>query len=134
MRRLLCGWVLLMAACEADRPRRYELSGQVTFKGQPVPVGTIVFVPDESKGNRGPGTSAGIADGRYRTPLGQGTIGGPHKVRLSGYDGRVQPVLGAPGGQTMPAGPPCSRTSSWTWTCLGPMPRSTSTCPGGRPP
>lgn len=106
MRRLWCGWVLLVAACAAERPHRYELSGHVTFKGQPVPVGTIVFVPDESKGNRGPGTSAGIADGRYRTPPGQGTIGGPHKVRLSGYDGWVRPIPGAPSGQMMPAGPP----------------------------
>lgn len=58
------------------------------------------------RANRGPGTSAGIADGQYRTPRGQGTIGGPHKVRISGYDGQVKPIPGAPGGQTMPAGPP----------------------------
>ncbi|MCX7699624.1 MAG: hypothetical protein N2039_01980 [Gemmataceae bacterium] len=106
MRRVVCVGLLLVLGCDSGEPRRYELSGQVTFKGQPVPVGTIVFVPNESMGNRGPGTTAGIADGVYRTAPGQGTIGGPHKVRISGYDGKVKPIPGAPDGQTMPANPP----------------------------
>jgi len=100
------GGVLFLLGCQSGEPPRYELSGQVTFNGQPVPLGTIEFIPDESRGNRGPGTSAGIANGQYKTPRGQGTIGGPHKVRITGYDGQVKPVPGAPGEQTMPANPP----------------------------
>jgi hypothetical protein len=66
---------------------RYELSGQVTYGGKPVPGGTIVFEPDASKGNSGPASYATIAAGQYTTESGQGTVGGPHLVRIAGTDG-----------------------------------------------
>jgi hypothetical protein len=69
-------------------PERFRVSGKVTFKGQPVPVGTIRFDPDPSKGNQGPQGSATIEDGRYDTAQGgHGVVGGPHVVRISGFDG-----------------------------------------------
>ena len=72
----------------AAGPARYELSGSVTYAGKPVPVGQITFIPDDSQGNQGPGTTANIRDGRYQTEAGQGTIGGPHSVSIIGFDGK----------------------------------------------
>lgn len=93
-----CGAIVILVAflalngCgkKADGPTRYDLSGSVTFQGQPVPVGSIVFEPDTSKGNSGPGGSARIKDGKYDTSQegGKGTVGGPHLIRITGMDGK----------------------------------------------
>ena len=66
-------------------PARHTVSGTVTFRGQPVPAGTIAFEPDARQGNRGPAGYADIVNGRFRTHL--GAIGGPHLVRISGASG-----------------------------------------------
>lgn len=68
-------------------PPRYTLSGTVTHGGKAVPAGRIVFEPDGSKGNSGPAAYAEIEGGRFQTPSGKGTIGGPHRVRIAGFDG-----------------------------------------------
>lgn len=83
------------AGCGGERePPRYDLSGAVTYGGQPVPAGYIEFVPDTSQDNKGPGTSAEIRDGRYATLPQRGTIGGPHIAKLHGFDG-MPPSAGA---------------------------------------
>jgi hypothetical protein len=66
-------------------PTRHTVSGTVTFRGQPVPAGTIAFEPDTRQGNRGPAGYADILNGRFRTHL--GAISGPHLVRISGASG-----------------------------------------------
>ena len=76
-----------------DGPRRYELGGRITWSGQPVPAGQILFTPDAAKGNSGPGGMAKIKEGRYVTLPGLGIIGGPHKsadrrLRRGGTGGR----------------------------------------------
>ena len=83
-------------------PARYDLSGSVTYAGKPVPAGQILFVPDASKGNDGPGTAADIRNGRYQTEPGQGTIGGAHVVSIFGLDGKPIPY----GGVMNPTGSP----------------------------
>jgi hypothetical protein len=80
--------LLLLGCGRASGPARYELSGAVTYEGKPVPAGYILFAPDRSKGNDGPGANADIKDGVYRTRPGQGTIGGPHTATISGFDGK----------------------------------------------
>lgn len=70
-----------------DGPARYDLTGAIAYDGKPVPTGSIIFAPDRSKGNDGPGASAEIKDGVYRTRAGQGTVGGAHVATVSGYDG-----------------------------------------------
>jgi hypothetical protein len=81
--------MLFTVGCGRARgPARHDLSGSVTFHGKPVPVGTISFAPDTSKGNDGPGASAEIKDGVYSIRPGRGTIGGPHVVSISGFDGK----------------------------------------------
>ncbi|MDA1015614.1 MAG: hypothetical protein O3A00_14320 [Planctomycetota bacterium] len=69
-----------------DGPVRFDVSGEVTFAGKPVPSGTIMFVPDNAAGNSGPGGMAVIKDGRYETN-GKGVVGGAYIVKIEGYDG-----------------------------------------------
>lgn len=74
---------------DRDGTTRYNVSGTVTYDGKPVPVGTIVFMPDGSKNNQGPPGFAKIKDSKFDTAYdGKGHIGGPHVVRISGFDGR----------------------------------------------
>lgn len=76
----------------AAGPARYDLSGAVTYQGKPVPVGYILFGPDQARGNDGPGSGAEIKDGVYHTRPGQGTIGGPHKITINAFDGQAYQV------------------------------------------
>ncbi len=68
-------------------PARHALSGQVSFAGRPVPAGRISFEPDTAAGNAGPGGYGEIKGGRYATYRGMGTVGGPHVVIITGFDG-----------------------------------------------
>ncbi len=80
-------FVLVISGCgsETKGPKRYDVSGTVTFDGKPVPYGSITFTPDDSKGNGGSQGVATIRDGKYDTAKeGKATIGGPHKVRITG--------------------------------------------------
>jgi len=85
---LLC---LVCALGCGSGERRYHLSGQITYKGKPVPSGYLIFEPDTSKGNSGgPGTCK-IIEGKYdtRSENGTGILGGPHLVRIRGFDAVV---------------------------------------------
>jgi hypothetical protein len=84
-------WLLvgLLGGCSADAgPRRYTVSGTVTYAGQPVPTGEVRFEPDPEQGARGPGAFARIQGGRFRTEPGWGAIAGPHWVRVQAGSGR----------------------------------------------
>jgi hypothetical protein len=80
---------LTVAGCAARGPQRWDLSGQVTYNGKPLPAGVILFDPDVTRGNDGPGGFANVKDGTYDTRKeGRGVIGGPHLVRIQGFDGK----------------------------------------------
>lgn len=83
------GVFLTLAAGCSSQPDlgRETLRGNVTFNGQPLPVGEIQFRPDFDRGNQGPGTIAKIVDGTYQTPEQKGIIPGPMVVTISGFDG-----------------------------------------------
>ena len=68
-------------------PKKAVLSGAVTYQGKPVPRGEITFEPDTEKGNAGPGSVARIENGAYDLKDGMGVVGGPHVVRITGFDG-----------------------------------------------
>lgn len=76
----------LLAGCGGEHG--YDVSGDVTFDGKPVPAGSILFTPDGSKGNTGPTGYATITDGHYDTAAagGKPTIGGPMIVAIEGQD------------------------------------------------
>ncbi|QDU63284.1 hypothetical protein Pan216_41620 [Planctomycetes bacterium Pan216] len=68
-------------------PDRYEISGNATFNGKPIPAGEISFSPNSQKGNKGPGSLAIIKDGKYQTTSGKGLVGGAYVARVIGFDG-----------------------------------------------
>jgi hypothetical protein len=78
---------LSLASCSGGT-RRYEISGSVTFKGNPVAAGTVLFEPDTAKGNKGPGSLGEIVDGAYRIVAKNGVVGGHYLVRITGFDGK----------------------------------------------
>jgi len=91
----LMSLVLVFAGCGGGEvgPRRYEVSGTVSFGGAPVPYGSIQFQPDLSKGNSGPIGYATIVNGQYSTANGgKGMVPGPNLVIVIGQKGPPQEV------------------------------------------
>jgi hypothetical protein len=92
---------IVVAGCgQRGVPPRFQVQGTVTFKGRPVPSGTIRFEPDGSRGNQGPVSVIPIREGHYRSdqPGVKGSIKGPLVVWISGYPARdpnveIQPPL-----------------------------------------
>ncbi|UUO08642.1 hypothetical protein M4951_10065 [Blastopirellula sp. J2-11] len=98
IRRLTC-WLGLAVAvtftlgCSRSSriPGLIEVTGNVTFNGQPVSGGMIYFEPDVRAGNNGPQGFAEIIDGRYSTLKGgRGVKSGPNMVRIE----EIQPIEG----------------------------------------
>lgn len=99
-----CGILVLVAAASgcgrSTGPERYNVRGAVTFRGEPVPSGTITFEPDLSKSNSGPVSVIPIIDGTYDSLALErpGPLAGSLIVRISGYpapdpDVEIQPPL-----------------------------------------
>ena len=93
---IACGTLAALVATAGcgggEGPARYDVSGSVTYDGQPIPVGSITFLPDKAKGNNGAPGFAKIKEGKYDTRReGKGPIGGPHVIEISGSDG-VKPT------------------------------------------
>lgn len=89
--------VLVLAGCGQQGPPRYRISGRVTYGGQPIPGGSVTFIP--TAGNTGPATSVTITNGQYDTALQEtGHIGGSHLVKITGLDGKSDDLfpLGQP--------------------------------------
>jgi hypothetical protein len=80
----------LVAGCSGSRPPTVQLSGKVTFKGQPVPAGYLSFLPDASQGGRGEVRVVQIKDGVYDSSREKnpGLYPGPMLIRIGGFDGK----------------------------------------------
>ena len=96
IRRLLGGAAVLALAAGfgcSSQPELAQLSGKVTFKGQPVPAGWISFTPDGPKGSI---RVCQIKDGVYDSSKeGQpGVYPGRNLIRIAGFDGKVIPLWG----------------------------------------
>jgi hypothetical protein len=88
---------LLLAAGCAAKPKSSQLSGTVTFKGQPVPAGYIAFTPDVGNGGRGSIKVLQIKDGVYDSsnePPDQALTPGAYLLRIAGFDGKPVPLWG----------------------------------------
>ncbi|MDY3561226.1 hypothetical protein R5W23_002488 [Gemmata sp. JC673] len=81
----------LAVGCGGDGTHR--VSGTVTFKGQPVPVGKIYFTPDATKGGSGPSGYADIKDGKYDTASagGHGAPAGAVVISIEAFDPNAKP-------------------------------------------
>jgi hypothetical protein len=91
------GLLLTMAVsggCGEAKREVANLSGKVTFKGQPVPAGFINFLPDVPRGNRGEVKAFEIKDGVYDTAAGPnpGVYPGANKIMISGFNGKSKPL------------------------------------------
>jgi hypothetical protein len=71
-----------------------QLSGKVTFKGQPVPAGWITFTPDVAAGGLGAVKSCQIKEGAYDTAQCSppGLKPGVYFIRVAGFDGKKIPL------------------------------------------
>ena len=89
--------VLLIVTGCSSKPKPAQLSGKVTFKGQPVPAGYIAFTPDVGNGGRGSIKVLQIKDGMYdssKEPPDQALAPGPYLLRIAGFDGKPVPFWG----------------------------------------
>jgi hypothetical protein len=92
---VLCGCVLILSGCgRSDRLPTAKVTGKVTLNGDPLPIGSLLFVPDKG----GPTSQGRIAaDGRYSMGTyteTDGAILGTHKVMIT--------ALKAPEGAGLP--------------------------------
>lgn len=79
---------LFALGCGDSGPTRYRISGTVTYEGNPVPFGAIIFQPNTTQNNGQPNGIAEIIDGVFDTRLGgQGFSGGPQIVIIQAFDG-----------------------------------------------
>ncbi|RUL87509.1 hypothetical protein [Tautonia sociabilis] len=95
--------ILLLAAGCGDGtglPKRYPVSGTVTYKGEPVKTGTIQFTPEDL--NNGRAASGVITDGSYYLTTavdGDGALPGNYKVAIIAQDVDLEKALaGVEGG------------------------------------
>lgn len=79
---LLCSFVLLpLIGCGPSRPETAQVSGKITFNGQPVPAGRIAFWPPKGR----PAIAEIRPDGSYELTSfsdGDGAILGQHRVTI----------------------------------------------------
>ncbi|MEW4452962.1 hypothetical protein AB1L30_09820 [Bremerella sp. JC817] len=104
--RTVCLWsvgvlsaTLALTGCGPSGPEMGDVSGKVTYRGKPLPTGTITFIP-ETEGM--PRAFAEInSDGTYvaeTKPFGRGVPLGKHRVMISavidhGPNQQVEPIL-----------------------------------------
>ena len=83
---------------------KVSIGGDVSYDGQPVASGTIIFAPVE--GTQGPSTGGGIEGGRYQVPAQKGPLaGGRYKVEITAMrkTGKALPNMFDPKGQSLEA-------------------------------
>ena len=62
------------------------VSGRVTFKGNPVPMGNVYIEPDASQGNKGPQCRSSIIKGVFTSRPEFGSVSGPVIVDVEGSE------------------------------------------------
>ena len=89
----LAGFAL--AGCGEAGPQPVHLHGQVTYRGEPVPAGSIVFQSDADQGGERLRSIAAINNGAYdtRSEGDTGVLPGSVRVFVEGYDGKAMQTL-----------------------------------------
>lgn len=88
---------LLFTGCGKGKgPERFEVSGKVTYNGEPIADGDITFQPVE--GTNAPTASGTIKNGLYKLEGDFGVAAGTYEVRVNSYR------ASAPGDKMLPGG------------------------------
>jgi hypothetical protein len=95
-----CAIATGLAGCGKSGPKRYAVSGDVTWRGKPLDHGGVVFLPEDS--SLGSSGGAVIKDGRYSISATSGLLAGRYKVMVTSADPSKAPDPEALPG---PAGP-----------------------------
>jgi hypothetical protein len=66
------------------------VTGKVTFKGSPVPMGNVSIEPDASQGNTGPQCRSSIINGVFVSRPEFGSVSGPVIVDVEGSEQRAE--------------------------------------------
>ena len=96
-KRILIAVCLMVVAGCSSKPPPAQLSGNVIFKGQPVPAGYIAFTPDVGNGGKGSIRVLQIKGGVYdssKEPPDQALTPGAYQLRIAGFDGKTIPLWG----------------------------------------
>jgi hypothetical protein len=83
----LAAVAIFVAGCRHDGPERVPVSGTVTYRGEPVKLGRIRFLP--KPGTEAPISGAEIHDGKYDVLKG-GIPVGNHRVEIVAHRGPEQ--------------------------------------------
>ena len=83
--------------CGGDGITRHQVSGTVTYRGQIVKDGALVFEPNASIGMIAPTSFARIEQGSFQTEKKESPTTGTYKVRVMGYDKSKMRTDAAPG-------------------------------------
>ena len=83
-----------LCGCAGDGLERVVVSGTVTFQGEPIPNGDILFYPQS--GTAGPVSGASIKDGHYTIDGNGGVPAGEHSVEIRAF--RVRETTQLPEG------------------------------------
>ncbi|QDU38534.1 hypothetical protein Mal4_28630 [Maioricimonas rarisocia] len=77
---------VLLVGCTGSGIATGDMSGTVTFNGEPVPYGTIEFHPASESENPGPTVSTEIHNGTFDTAeSGTAVVRGPLEIRITAY-------------------------------------------------
>jgi len=93
---LLAAAILVSGGCGPAKREIANLSGKVTFKGQPVPAGYIQFSPNVAVGTLGSIRVLQIKDGVYDSSKESepGINPGEYLIKIAGFDGKRIPMYG----------------------------------------
>jgi len=104
---LMAAILIGVAACGSDNGLNLApVRGKITYKGEPLKNGTVMFEPDESKGNKGPQAMGTLkSDGTYilsSQDAGDGAVVGMHRVGILGIDPNPVSAEALPSPETDP--------------------------------
>ena len=81
--------IALVCGCGSSEPQPENISGTVTFDGQPLVYGNLELIPDADRQMTGPAGSVEVIDGKFDTKLGgRGVFLGPYDVRVTAWSER----------------------------------------------
>ena len=100
---LLLAALAVFAVSGCGDTGRNEVTGTVTYKGQPLDEGLITFIPQDGQGTQ---DGAGISNGAYRIPRDKGLVPGRYMVTIYGGDGVPRVGDGEPSGPAPPGTTP----------------------------